>query len=473
MKKGKFILFVILCILFFVLMSACAEVSVENNSGQAAEGYRDMNGQKFYFVGSVIPKNERDYTDEELKTLTGNTLTLAQEAMMDHALVVEQNTNCMIVMEGLGGNNSANFAAAYAAGEMKADFIHCEIQFARNLFISEVIAPISELEAIDPTDYEKWGNDEVLMSTTYQGELFGFPCIGSNYYPYPLIYYGTMLCKTSAFDSFGLDTTPREMIENGKWTFDGFADLLPQLTSGSTEDDSKIYSFVHSNLPFCSVFANGGSVVTYERGEYVFGYTKKNAITALEWAKSIYRTDGCSEVGAFSGADISGFIDDRVVFMLTNGNRVFNDVSNGTAGYIWLPFPYGPDVEYGSTVAGFSQGIDSVVSVMKNPDPQRTQDSAYVMNELFEPTEYFGKTGYDDYLFRYYFDDGDTASFNTYKTQGMQRHYIYFFELDKAWGSFTEYLGNSMTSSGSVINYMSAVEGAVNSALDKTMNSDI
>src|SRR5699024_2792700 len=145
---------------------------------------------------------------------------------------------------------------------------------------------ITDIEAIDNTDYEKWGNAEKQMATSYKGTLFGLPCVGSNYYPYQYYYYGILVCKNDVYESFGLDSTPKEMIENKKWSFSNFADLLPNLYDDSGTENDKVWAFAHSGLPMCAVYANGGNKVVKEKGEYVFGYTQPAALRALKWAKS-------------------------------------------------------------------------------------------------------------------------------------------------------------------------------------------
>lgn len=66
---------------------------------------------------------------------------------------------------------------------------------------------------------------------------------------------------------------------------------------------------------------------------------------------------------------------------------------------LWLPFPYGPDVEYGSTTSACnSSTADCATFIFTQPDDDRLQRVGVIFNELFEPTEKYGKNGYNDYL---------------------------------------------------------------------------
>ena len=245
--------------------------------------------------------------------------------------------------------------------------------------------------------------------------------------------------------------------------------MLPKVyTNDST---NKIWAFVHGDLPITAVYANGGDkVIKNSRGKYVFGYTQPNAIKALEWAKSIY---AMSDIATTSGDEVGlqQFYDDRIVFMTTNGYRVFGDFTYYCDNYSWLPFPYGPDAEYGKTYTAYKTYKDSITFLLKNADPQRVQDAGYVFNELFEPTPYFGKEKYNQYLYRNYFNDGDEESFKVYVDQAAHMKYDYSLEItDSLNTELFSKISTAMSASGSVANVVSSMAETINAKLDKAMN---
>ena len=473
MRMGKCYVMLLFVILVCAVLSACTPGDGPEDDQQGAkEGFREMNGQEFIFRGSFINPDPRDYTDEEAAEAARaevETVSLEQEAMMEACAVVEENTNCRIVRKQFDeGFTSSSFAAAYAAGQSPTDFFYGEIRFARELYVSGYIQPITDIEAIDNTDYEKWGNAEKQMATSYKGTLFGLPCVGSNYYPYPYYYYGILVCKNDVYESFGLDTTPQEMIENKKWTFSNFADLLPNLYDDSGTENDKVWAFAHSGLPMCAVYANGGNKVVKEKGEYVFGYTQPAALRALEWAKSIYGLTDCAKESDEKA--LSDFYDGKIVFLMTNGYRMFGDITYNTSNFSWLPFPYGPDVEYGSTCASYTTAQDGIISIMKGQDAQKVQDTGYIVNLLFDATPHFGKDGYQNYLYRSFFDSGDESSFEVYLDMGRNMHYDYSLELGSVNDEIISRISAAMKSSGSVSNVMESVKDAVNDKLDEELN---
>ena len=474
MNKKRIVWLVLVILSAFTFFSACQKNNVidQGSEGHAADGFRDMEGKEFVFRGGVIPKNPRDYTDEEAAEAAKQetkTPSLEEEKMLEAVDTAEKNMNCKIIRRDLSGSAS-EFAASYATGQSPTDFFYSEIRFARDLYIAGYIAPINDIEAIDPSNSEKWGNENKLMSTTYKGVLYGLPCVGSNYYPYPSLYYGILMCNMDTFNSFNYDVTPREMIENGQWTFSGFLDLLPNFYTPSESGDTtnSYFSFVHSGLPICAVYANGGDIVVKKRNKYVFGYGEPNAIRALEWASRIYNTEGTAEGGDIG---LKQFANNQVTFYMTSGYRAFQEISQQVKNYIWLPFPYGPDVEYGSTYTSYTTYQDGIMAFMKDTDPQRVQDAGYVMNVLFDPTPHFGKEGYDRYLYRNFFNDGDTESFQIYKDLSANMHYNYQIEMgDELFNRFTDTLNTAMYSNSSIANSISTVESLINMKLDEEMN---
>lgn len=470
MNKFKCFGLLVFLVMAAVCISGCNPNQVtEQHEAKAKDGYREMNGQEFIFRGSIISPDPRDYTAEEAAAAKRNssTISLEQEAMMEACAAVEQNTNCKILRKNFdSGMSASSFAAAYAAGQADTDFFYHEIRFARDLYISGYIEPVHNLEDIDSTDYEKWGNRDKQMSTTYKGVLYGLPCVGSNYFPYPYYYYGILLCKNDVYASFGLDTTPQEMIEAHNWTFDKFSALLPQLYDNSGSEP--VYALVHSGLPIFAVYANGGDKVVREKNKYIFGYTKPEAIRAMEWAKSVYNMSDCARES--DGNSLKSFYKGNIVFFLTNGYRLFGDIASNTSDYSWLPFPYGPDAEYGSTFSVYSTAQDGVIAIMKGNHNQRVQDTGYIVNLLFDATPHFGKTGYQKYIYRNYFDDGDTDSFHVYLEQAKNVHYDYSLELGTVNDELLEKLSMAMKTSSSVANVMESVKDAVNQKLDEELN---
>ncbi len=472
-KKCFFAVFAIVFTVFFVL-SACSKQETELHiEGQAWDGYRDMEGQEFIFRNAIMPANPRDYTEEEAEEAKKNAATteisLEEEKMLEAVDLVEQKLNCKIIRKSLSTSSASEFAASFAAGQSPTDFMYGEIVFAQDLYLAGYVVPIDEIEAIDKTNYEKWGNADRQMATTYKGVLYGFPTIGSDYYPYAHRYYGILLMNNDAYNSFNLDSTPQEMLENGEWTFSGFQELLPKVYTNDSTD--KIWAFVHGDLPVLAVYANGGDlVVKNNRGDYVFGYSQPNALRALEWAKSIYSmTDIATTPTDDAGMD--QFYEDRIVFMTTNGYRVFSDFTYNCDNFSWLPFPYGPDAEYGTTHTAYKTYRDSITFLLRNEDPQRVQDAGYVFNELFEPTPYFGKEKYNQYLFRNYFNDGDEASFKVYLDEAANMRYNYSLEItDELYTEVFGKISGAMSGSSSVANVIASVADAVNAQLDKTMN---
>lgn len=481
MRKWSRYIALVLCMMLSVAMFAACTPDEPQTNEPTTGGDSDvsLDGMTFYFRGgeAFIPKNPRDYTDEEKAQAEASPpdYTFTEEAVMNKVVETEEKLGCTIICLDAtltwGYNDMAEFATMVSSGELPSDILYGEIRWGRELTSIGYMADLNEVDAIDTTDAEKWGSSDKFISTTYNDVLFGFPCIGSNYYPFSKRYSGIMLVKDDVYSSFNQDTTPRELDENNQWTFDTFEALLPNVTR--TDENNRVYGITASGATFisCAVLSNGGDRVIYDdaQGKYVFGWSQPEAVSAIEWARSIIHDP--AEVYN-DGNDYEMFINGGATFLITDGYRWADEISSEGENYSWVPFPYGPDVEYGSTVAAFQDTArESFVGIMMQDDPERVQQIGIVMDELLGPVTYENYETYNDYLYRNYFNEGDEYSFNVYKTGADGYSFSYQFEMGSAYNRFETVCREMVTRNNATENLLGAVETIINQQLDINMNS--
>lgn len=488
MKRTR-ILTLVLCLLMVVsLFAACTEDKPKpnpnpnpntNSNGEEA----NFEGEHFVMIGGVaiFPRNRRDYTDiekekEELEGSATQALPLTAEAMQNRILELEEKYKLEIEAGGTEAwrIDAANFTAQFIDGMIEADLFHAELHWARDLYNAGegIVEPIDNLtEYINPDDADKWGSKTMLQATTYKGVLWGVPWHGSAYSHIPYICYGQMMCNPELLESFQPGTTVEEMVEARNWTFDGFSDLVTKV-SGSTAS-GKIYGYLYqSDFPILAVYANGGDRVIWDEAKqkYVYGMTTKNAENALIWAQQFVE-DTADHTGLATEVDI--FIGGGTTFMTTNGNRIFSNIVSEMEKekYQFVPFPYGPDAEYGTTHAVYMQHNDSAAGVFKNPtNSERTKFSAFLFNEITEPvTNAVMPDGYQRWLYRQNWAEGEEFSYNVYVENGKNKHWNYGEDL----GSVKEMIDSAMTNvvmKGRSITTVQKLEANVNQQLDLTVN---
>lgn len=458
----------------FVLavFSACKDNGEQPGTGEPANGTVSYNGEEFWFQGSFIPKNPRDYTDEEKEAAaaTPPEYTVEEEAMMAQVVSVEDKYDCVIhCIPTVVGIDSTTITERYSSGEMKIDIYYDTADMALAFYQTGMVEDLNKIEAIDLTDAEKWGTPEHVASCSYGGVQYAVPVIGSLYYPYAQRFLCILMEKQSVYDSFGLDFTPRELDERGQWTFDTFTDVLEQ--TSSFEPGREIYGIGVTDVaywpmfPMAAVYANGGELVTEDaEGNYKFGLNSANALNALEWAKSVLTSDNINSTDSLSLDEV---YDGGAAFILTTGYRAFQELAENVDDLLWLPFPYGPDVEYGSTTSACnSSTADCATFIFTQPDDDRLQRVGVIFNELFEPTKKYGKNGYNDYLARNYFGEDDPQSYELYLDMSQNYHRGWSLEL----GIMQSRLVNALIKgiddpAFDVVSTMNSVEEMVNSQL--------
>lgn len=406
------------CMMFLlVFFVSCTQAPVQEKNNEL-----DMGGKEYYFIGSFFPEAARNNNNAFLQEdPDAYETTLEEDAMSDKCLKTQEKLNCVIVHEEGFPGTKAEFAAGLSSGTVKADIICDTFASLLDYYKSGLLCDLYEISTLDATDEEKWGTEQRKEATTYRGALYAFPCQGSMYYPFTDKYNGAFVYNRDLYDSYGTGITPEELIEEGRWTFSGFLDIIPGVIAPEDENEKYGISLINS-LPTISVYANGGDIIIKnDKGQYVFGYSRDNAVRALEWARDLSMIPGAIAPNDY----YSDFEAGNATFALIPAERaIYSSVPN----IGWIPFPYGPDVEYGQSYSGYFGYYEKGTAIVSNPgDKGRELEVGTIVNELFEPTDKFGKTGYDQYISRNFFNTPE--DYEVFKSHGLNMHYDWSKEI--------------------------------------------
>lgn len=426
-------------------------------------------GERFYFAASFIQKAERDYTEEDRANPPG-AASRAMEAMMNQVKRVEDEYGIILEMNGsseLWKLTNAEIVAQLA-NEIKMDMYHTEIRQGRDLWNqgNGPVVAFNDLLAIDVNNTEKWGGSNVLASVTDGDKIWGSAWHGSAYMPFVDFYYGILLMKNDTYDSYKIGQTPREMDEAKNWTFETFADLIERVDRDGADWESFAFAYGGDfEMPF--VRANGGSVVKYNEttGKYEFGMTSNNVYTALETARALKEKRGF----VFNSQSIDAFGRGEYTFYMTDSNRAFNEIAKGVTDFSWVPFPYGPDVEYGSTNISYFKSIDSVCVVVAMEDELRSQMSGLIFDRVVDKLQEY-PNGYGESMKRDFFEDGDDYSFSVYEKGSREKVWTYEAELVDSLSDVTAAIAQVMSGRKTPQNAMEALEEKLNQDIDAALN---
>lgn len=480
--KKKIVALLLCALLVLTCFAACGNKEPDNPTpsdgdkpsdgtllDQAIERYKSS-GERFYFAASFIQRAERDYTDEDRANPPG-AASREMEAMMNQVKRIEEKYGIILEMNGtnkLWTLTAAELVAQLTTKEMPMDMFHTEIRQGRDLWNhgnGPVIA-FNDLLAINEKDTAKWGKESILAAVTDGGKIWGSAWHGSAYMPYVDFYYGILLMKNDTYDSYNIGQTPREMDEAGKWTFETFVDLLDRVDHDGS--DWGYFAFAYSgDLPMAFVRANGGSVVKYNEtsGKFEFGMANNNTYNALDVAKTVNAKKGY----VVNSNSIDAFSSGMYTFYMTDSNRAFQEVAQKTTDYSWIPFPYGPDVEYGSSNISYFKSIDSVCVVVKMEDDLRAQMSGLLFDSVVDKLEEY-PNGYAESLKRAYFTEGDEYSYSIYEKGSLNKTWTYETELADSLTSLTSAITKVMNGKQTPQNAMKALEEKINQDINAALN---
>jgi hypothetical protein len=467
MKKTALLLIILIS---FSIFTACgtkenAGVDGQNANNEKENTLQDFDGAEFIVESSWI----NDFCHEK------EGVTLDLDIARAWWKQVEKDLNCVITPHLV--DPQPLIAASVASGVKQNDLMFIEARDMYQLAKAEYLVNLDELENIDPLDESRWSQNYGREMYTYKGISYA---VKQRSYTGAAggISGGTLVFNDNLIKEFNAPN-PYELLENGQWTFDTFKDLLPKVTD--TTADRRIYGLVQQNddlLPKSAVFANGGHAAVEKDGKLIFGFTQPEAISALEWAKSIM-----SDKDVFKKVDYSNgdFAKGKATFYLSqawvnmimdeafkNFSTIMNDIS-----FSWIHFPYGPNAEYGKTMAAWEQSTIQEWSIPITCDD--AESSAYLLNYWLDPAkgnpEEYEKTA-ADYNARqrsqFFFSDQSYEAFTFIDTNKILD---YPLGLEDVRDQLNNTLYSAARGSKSIIEALSAIETKVNDILDEEYNN--
>lgn len=245
---------------------------------------------------------------------------------------------------------------------------------------------------IDLKDTDKYGKPGATEAALANGIPYG---IQPTYWPgmqgiecFFIAYNRNMM------ETLGL-TDLHEYYENKTWTWDTFYNFLEQADTLVQKDVTTFQA--HTSYLLNTIFlSNGFDFVEVVDGEPRFKIISEDSIHAVEF---LQKFDNLEKAKLGSNRwDIEDFVDGKSLTTMA----IAKDVTVGDIAYksefdySIMPFPCGPDAEYGKWAQSVTR-IYGFAIPLSCPTPEI---SAHILSELFEPFEEFGTTR--DELKNYY-----------------------------------------------------------------------
>ncbi|MBQ2881065.1 MAG: extracellular solute-binding protein [Clostridia bacterium] len=380
-------------LLLIVLLASCAQEQVE---------LPDFLGNSNDFVvkyNGHILKLYQDYDEEEYVIVYKDENSPQSDALLNRIKEIENKYDLVIERTDKGSDDTIDYYIKAIAG----DSCEAELLFRDNgkstWFWADagVCIPFTEFpDIIDLSDHDKYGSPGVLEAAMVDGKPI---TVQPGYWPgFQGVECFYLAYNKDKISSLGL-TDLHEYYENETWTWDTMLELFDDAESILFEDD--VLFTAHAGYLLNTVlYSNGFDFIDVIDGEPRFNLFSDDCINSLEFFKDLNSRYGDKVIINSSRWNIKKFAEGKSLTAMA----IAQDFITGTLAYNTdfeyglMPFPSGPDGEYGkwaqtvTRTSGFSIPITVDDSEMV----------ARVVSEFCEPFEEFG--GSKEGLIEYYCD---------------------------------------------------------------------
>lgn len=280
------------------------------------------------------------------------------------------------------------YAAQAAAGSLEVDLLYRSN--GNNLFHlgeSGVLLPITDFpQFIDLSQTDKYGMPGNLEAAMHDGipyavqpvqwpGLQGVECFVVAYNP-------------GEFASNSL-TPLHEYYENKTWTWDTMKSVFDKAAPGLGEGE--VVFEAHGGFLLNTLFlSNGFDFVTFVDGEPTFDLTPPEALRSIDFLKELNLYGDKIDIGTEIEHrwNYTDFIEGNALTVLTTAQAVTTEDIAYQANFEYniVPFPCGPDVEYGR----WAQSVCRIYGLAVTVGAEEPECVAHVISELCEPFEEFG-----------------------------------------------------------------------------------
>lgn len=417
----KILSFILCAMMLFSCISCAAEEPeiVPEYSSTVSDDGIDLKGQTL-IMGMV-----QDYFFEgENSTLSYTNDTDLGDLAAQRLKEVKEKYNCDIKFEYVNRAGEVAFQSA-VAGSYIFDFISEESYFLVNYMRANAFVDLTTLDNMDVFDESKWGNRNMIMSTMFEGAIYGVlpaahPLRVENSLDHIIVINEDYITELTATD-------PRDYFESGEWNWETFTNCLNTFAHTSGISNDYVYAFGSGLGGFSRELAmsNGVDPVTIdENGKLTVGYFSQPAIDAYnqayEWFYGATAANVMSE-----GANFETFIAGKSVMQTIGAYQLFsttNSVAYEMENFGIVPVPVGPNADGQNDYRTSYSSADFTMCIpITAKDPEI---SALVLDKVYAPFEgYETEEEIVDYLYNNYFTDKRDAALIVEMSKGDHVYY--------------------------------------------------
>ena len=401
-------------VLLSVLMFVCICVSCAAEPETVPE--YDMSGDEAVDLNGMVLKmsfGATGYFEGENSTLTFTNNTDLGDLALKRVRDVEQKYNCKLKFEFKDGSGEIAYNNA-VAGSYIYDIISDESYFLVPFMRASAFVDLIGMEHMDVFDESKWGNKFMIMSTMWDGHIFGvLPAA----LPLRLgISINGLVINEDQISQLN-ETDPRDYFENDTWNWDTFDYCLKAYTHNDIITNEKVYALSSGFGPFSRELAMSNGVDFFYLNDddtFTLGYFSQPAMDAyyqaFEWFFG--ETQDCVEQGSWSDM-LERMVNSEAVLSLISGPNLLsttNSLVYRLLNFGLIPSPVGPNAKSQNDYrSSYSSAQFTLCIPLTAQDPEI---SAMIMDKLYEPFDGLAtEEEMLDYLQKNYFQNRRDAKY--------------------------------------------------------------
>lgn len=328
----------------------------------------DLGGRKIRVV-STIAKRYIYATDENGNPDPDNTQNETLE-IIEAIKSIEKDYNCTIEFEQLKAKDLVTaLITAQSSGETYCDILEfgCSDTYLEQIYAAKLCMDLNDSRIADiikltenpwlpASNFGQWAGAHygVHFKTNNSADLLR----------------GVMLVNKDLAAQYGIDNI-YELYENKEWTFDKLTEMCASIAAQS---DGTVYPLMYNQeglwIPML-IYANGGSMATYEDGKYTFTGLTDNTLEAINYAVD-WQTKGYLHPKSNArSTNEKNFAAGECVFFCTN----YASLKKYTQGDIecnyeigLLPGPLGPNGDGEYNAVSYTEAMFNVMDNVDKPE---------------------------------------------------------------------------------------------------------
>lgn len=334
MKKFRKIAASALCLATVISASACNNRTTATTTTTAATTSNTLDDDL------INPVNMEEYVDEEAEALADPNLTyfgyydmrVAGDIKPAVKLFEETYGGKIDYIECAWGERIEKLQVLISSGD-SPDLVDKEDNSFPLLISKNVYEDLTDY--IDLSQPQWAGFEELIEQYSWNGKH----C----YYPW----FATALCNyvyysNTRFEEFGI-TTPRELYENGEWTWDTFKDTMIKFIDASPEETVGVYG----NITTDTICSTGTPLVSISDGKIVNNMKTPEVERAMTFLEDICRQGLTAKKEGYWGNEIRPLAEGSACFLSYGQYQFESLVKERYAEYDFdfVPFPRDPNAD--------------------------------------------------------------------------------------------------------------------------------